>query len=69
MQWNEKLKESRKKAKLSQLQVSIKLNICQSNISKYETGTLEPTIETLRDLCLLYRVSSDYIIGINEKDH
>ena len=69
MTWNEKLKEARKKAKLSQLQVSIKLNISQSCICKYENGNLEPSIETLKDLCELYKVSSDYIIGITKADH
>lgn len=44
--FSEKLKESRIKAKLSQEEVAEKINTSRSNISKYETGNLEPNITT-----------------------
>lgn len=60
----EKLKEARKKAGYSQEKVSELINTSRSNISKYETGALEPNLETLKKLCELYKVSANYILDI-----
>lgn len=62
----EKLKEARKNKKLSQEQVAEILNISRSNISKYENGNLEPTIQTLKEFCRLYEISSDYLLDLND---
>ncbi len=62
----EKLKKARKNKKLSQEQVANILNIARSNISKYENGNLEPTLQTLKELCLLYEVSADELLELNE---
>lgn len=66
--FGEKLKEARKNKKLSQEKVSELLNIARSNISKYENGNLEPTMQTLKDFCKLYEVSADYLLELNEND-
>lgn len=63
----EKLKTARKKAGYSQEQVADIINTSRSNISKYETGALEPNLETLKKLCELYNVSANYILDINIK--
>ena len=65
------IKESRRKVKLSQEEVSEIINTSRSNISKYETGILEPSLQTLKKLCELYKVSADKVLEINiqeEKD-
>lgn len=61
----DKLKVARKKAKLSQEKVAEIINTSRSNISKYETGLLEPNIETLKKLCELYKISADELLEIN----
>lgn len=61
----DKLKIARKKAKLSQEKVAEIINTSRSNISKYETGLLEPNIETLKKLCELYKISADELLEIN----
>lgn len=61
----DKLKIARKKAKLSQEKVAEIINTSRSNISKYETGFLEPNIETLKKLCELYKISADELLEIN----
>lgn len=66
--FSEKLKKSRIKAKLSQEEVAEKINTSRSNISKYETGNLEPNITTLRELCKLYKVSADYILDLEDRE-
>ncbi len=65
----DKLKEARKKAGYSQEEVSDIINTSRSNISKYETGALEPNLETLRKLCELYKVSADYILEIKRQSN
>ena len=42
-----RLRQSREELNLSQLDVSKELCINQSKLSKYETGALEPNLETL----------------------
>lgn len=65
--YGERLKKARKERKLSQEEVGELLNISRSNISKYENEELEPNIQTLKELCKIYNVSADYIIGIEEQ--
>lgn len=66
--YGERLKIARKQNKLSQEEVAEIINISRSSISKFETETQEPNIETLKRLCELYEVSADYIIGIRIKN-
>lgn len=65
--YGEKLKKARKKTKMSQEEVALKLNTSRSNISKYENEKLEPNIETLKMLCELYDLSADELLGLNIK--
>lgn len=48
---------------LSQITVSKETGIHQSYLSKYENGTLEPSIEQLGILANYYQVSVDWLIG------
>lgn len=66
--FSDKLKKSRLKAKLSQEEVAEIIKTSRSNISKYETGNLEPNISTLRELCKLYKVSADYILDLENNE-
>lgn len=61
-----KLREARKKAGMTQQEVADKLNTSQSNITKYETGALEPNIETIKQLAEIYNVSTDWLFGIEK---
>lgn len=63
----EKLKEARIRAKMSQEYVAEKICTSRSNISKYETGYLEPNIETIRKLCILYKVRADELFELKIK--
>ena len=63
---SEKIKELRIENKYSQSFVAEHLKIDRSNYSKYELGKLEPSLEMIRQLCLLYNVSADYLLGLKE---
>lgn len=58
-----RLKELRKKRKISQLKLALDLNMSQNSISRYETGEREADYETLIKLADYFDVSLDYLLG------
>lgn len=58
-----RLYAKRKELDISQNTVSADTGIIQTNISKYETGKLEPSLETLGKLADYYQVSIDWLLG------
>ena len=57
-----KLKELRESIKISQSDLAKKINISQSNYSKYEKEIIEPNIETLIKLANFFQVSTDFLL-------
>ena len=62
-----RLKELRKKAKISQIKLQMDTGIEQALISKYENGKRVPPTETLVVLADYFNVSVDYILCRTEK--
>lgn len=62
------LKELRKKKNLSQEQVAKRLNLTKASISGYENNIITPGIDTIRELAMLYNITSDYLLGLDKKD-
>lgn len=62
------VKRARESAKMTQQQVADILNTSRTNITKYETGILEPNIETIGLLAELYNVSTDWLFGIKKSN-
>lgn len=59
-----RLKEARKKANnMTQLQVQQATGINNKTLSGYEAGRNQPDFETLKTLCDLYGVSTDWVLG------
>ncbi len=65
---NLKLKELRKNANLTQIELSKKLNINQVRYNHYEQNKNEPNIDTLIALADLYGVSLDYLCDHQTKN-
>lgn len=63
-----RLKKLREKRKLSQGDVARKLNVTGATISGYEANTQSPPIETLKKLSLIFGVSSDYLLGLQDRE-
>lgn len=57
-----RLKELRKRKKLSQLQLAMALNMNQNSISRYETGEHEADYATLIAFADFFNVSIDYLL-------
>lgn len=60
------LKKARELAKRSQLQAAIHLDTTQMQISKYETGKQDITLQRATKLADYYKVSLDFIAGRTE---
>lgn len=56
-----RLLELRENEKLTQSELARIIGISQSNYSKYEMNTIEPTLSTLIKLADFYKVSLDYL--------
>ncbi len=58
-----RLKELRKKRKISQLKLALDLNMNQNTISRYENLEREADYETLLKFADYFDVSLDYLLG------
>ncbi len=58
------LKRARENSGYTQQYVADVLSISRTNIAKYESGALEPNIETIGELAELYKVTTDWLFGI-----
>lgn len=64
-----RLKELRLKQGLSQVQLAKRLNLTNATISAYESNIRQPTLDTLCKLSSLFNVTTDYLLGMNYKEH
>ena len=63
-----RIRDLREDIDASQKSIAKVLHTTQSQYSKYELGKRSLPIEHLIELCILYDVSADYILGFtNEK--
>lgn len=62
-----KLREIRKKEKLTQERFAKKIDTKRSNISYYETGKMMISTADLKQICETFGVSADYITGNTKK--
>ena len=62
-----RLKELRKKRKISQLKLALDLNMNQNTISRYENMERQADYNTLIRFADYFDVSLDYLLGRTEK--
>lgn len=60
----ERIKNLREERDLKQKELAEALKISVSNISKYESNDMQPSIDVLKDIAKYFDVSSDYLIGL-----
>lgn len=61
-----RLKELRLQQKFSQRYMAEKLHIKQQSYSRYELGTGEPSLATLKEIAILLSSSTDYLLGLSD---
>ena len=68
MTFGQKLKTLRTDREITQLQLSQILGTSKSNISKYESDTIEPNFRTLCQIADFFDVSTDFLLNVEAKD-
>lgn len=63
MEFSERLKDLRKQAHLTQVDVAEKLGISQPAYASWERGVKKPTQENLIKIAQILNVSVDYLVG------
>ena len=67
MEFSERLKDLRKQAGLTQVDVAEKLGISQPSYASWERGIKKPTQENLVKIAQVLNVSVDYLVGNSEE--
>ena len=62
------LKTVRLHEEMTQAQLSQKLGLTKSVISAYETGLRLPSYDVLIHIAQIFKVSTDYLLGVEQKD-
>ena len=66
MEFNKKLQDIRKRHKLTQEQLSQKLNISRTAVSKWESGRGFPNIEALKNISKFFNIPIDQLLSGEE---
>lgn len=69
MSLDERLKEARKNAGLSQKEVSERTGIAKSTLSEYESGKTTPTMNALYKIMNVIGVSADFLFQDDVENH
>lgn len=63
----EKIKTLRVNSGMSQVQLAERLGVTKSAVNAWETGTNSPSLSYVVKLSLIFGVSTDYLLGVNER--
>ncbi len=66
MKFCERLVIELKGCGMTQKQLAEKLNVDESNITKWKKGEYSPSLEMFYELCKVLDVSSDYLLGLSD---
>ena len=61
------LRKLRLNSNLTQAQLAQKLGLTKSVISAYETGLRMPSYDVLIHIAMVFKVSTDYLLGMEQK--
>lgn len=62
------LKQFRQRFNLTQTNAAEGIGIDQRQWNRYENGKNELPIRYLKAICIKYKVSADWLLGLNEKE-
>lgn len=61
-----RIRQLREEKRMTQLRLSIELEVAQETICGYENGRHYPSVEKLLKMSELFGVSCDYILGVSD---
>lgn len=62
----QRLKESRKAKKMTQKEISKKLNMVIQQYQTYESGRYELDYEKIIKICKILDITADYLLGLSD---
>lgn len=63
---NNRIKQLREENNMTQIRLSIELEVSQETVSAYESGKHFPSVATLLKMANLFNTSIDYILGLSD---
>lgn len=67
MKFNEKLKMIRKEKGFTQKNIYTILRVSPNCYASWEQGRTQPDIENIRKLCVIFEVSADYLLNLEDE--
>ncbi|MCU6707979.1 helix-turn-helix domain-containing protein [Paenibacillus sp. J5C_2022] len=64
--FGQRLKQLRKKRKLTMQEVADYVGVAKSTYAGYESGYRQPTIESIQTIARKLRTSADYLLGLTD---
>ncbi len=64
---NERIKILRMARNLSQVELAKKLNVSKQSVSNWENDNILPSIEMLMEIARFFSVSTDYLLGLDDR--
>ena len=61
-----RIRELRERDSITQAKLGAMLSVKDAAISKYESETVPLTADTIKQLCRIFNVSSDYLLGVTD---
>lgn len=61
-----RIRELRTSFGWSQVELAEKLNVSKQTVSNWENDNIQPSIEMLMRLARIFRISTDYLLGLDE---
>ena len=65
--FEERIKELRTSMGMNQIQFGRKLFVTKQCVSNWENGNIQPSIDMLIRIAQTFSVSTDYLLGLNDK--
>jgi len=66
---DERIKELRLSYCMNQVEFARKLNVTKQSVSNWENNNIQPSIDMLIKIAKTFSVSTDYLIGLDERKH
>lgn len=63
----ERIKELRNSLGINQVEFGKRINVSKQCISNWESGYIQPSIDMLIRIAKTFSVSTDYLLGLNDK--
>ena len=64
-----RLRALRQARKMSQVDLARRLGVTKQSVSNWENDNIQPSIEMLMRLASVFSVSTDYILGIEQREY